>query len=81
MDSHVNLTWDAEAAVWIATSDDIPGLALEGGSEEIQRQNQELAAKVAAMEQEDIALGLWDGSSASPSASAGSYNPSRSAKK
>lgn len=55
--------------------------SLERQNEEIQRQNQELAAKVAAMEEEDIALGLWDGSSASPSASAGSYNPSRSAKK
>ncbi|MDR1917287.1 MAG: DUF1902 domain-containing protein [Synergistaceae bacterium] len=28
----VNLTWDAEAAVWIATSADIPGLVLESGS-------------------------------------------------
>lgn len=28
----VNLTWDEEAAVWVATSDDIPGLVLESGS-------------------------------------------------
>ena len=28
----VNLLWDTEAAVWIATSDTIPGLALESGS-------------------------------------------------
>jgi len=28
----INLTWDNEAAVWIATSDDIPGLVLESGS-------------------------------------------------
>ena len=28
----INLTWDGEAAVWIATSDDIPGLILESGS-------------------------------------------------
>lgn len=28
----VNLTWDNEANVWIATSDDIPGLVLESGS-------------------------------------------------
>jgi hypothetical protein len=28
----VNLTWDGEAAVWIATSGDIPGLVLESGS-------------------------------------------------
>jgi len=29
---NVNLTWDSEAAVWIATSEDIQGLALESGS-------------------------------------------------
>lgn len=28
----VKLVWDNEAAVWIATSDDIPGLVLESGS-------------------------------------------------
>ena len=28
----VNLVWDSETAVWIATSDDIPGLVLESGS-------------------------------------------------
>ncbi|MDR0616696.1 MAG: DUF1902 domain-containing protein [Synergistaceae bacterium] len=28
----VSLTWDNEAAVWIATSEDIAGLALESGS-------------------------------------------------
>jgi len=28
----VNLIWDPEASVWIATSDDIPGLVLESGS-------------------------------------------------
>ncbi len=28
----VNLQWDAEASVWIATSEDVPGLALESGS-------------------------------------------------
>lgn len=28
----INLLWDDEAAVWIATSDDIPGLVLESGS-------------------------------------------------
>ncbi len=32
MEYHVNLMWDPEAAVWTATSEDIPGLALEGGS-------------------------------------------------
>ena len=28
----VKLLWDPEAAVWIATSDDIQGLVLESGS-------------------------------------------------
>ena len=31
-DYNVNLDWDAEAAVWIATSESIPGLVLESGS-------------------------------------------------
>jgi hypothetical protein len=28
----VNLIWDSEASVWVATSEDIPGLVLESGS-------------------------------------------------
>ncbi len=28
----VTLVWDDETAVWVATSDDIPGLVLEAGS-------------------------------------------------
>lgn len=32
MEYTVKLTWDDEAAVWIATSEDIPGLVLESGS-------------------------------------------------
>ncbi len=28
----VTLLWDDDASVWVATSDDIPGLVLEGGS-------------------------------------------------
>lgn len=32
MDYVVKFTWDNEAGVWIATSDDIPGLVLESGS-------------------------------------------------
>ena len=28
----ISLTWDADAAVWIATSDSIPGLVMESGS-------------------------------------------------
>ena len=27
----VNAFWDAEAKVWVATSDDVPGLATEAG--------------------------------------------------
>ena len=32
MEYSVRLDWDSEAAVWVATSDDIPGLVLESGS-------------------------------------------------
>lgn len=32
MEYIINFTWDAEAGVWTATSDDIPGLVLESGS-------------------------------------------------
>ena len=32
MEYTVNITWDDEANVWIATSNDIPGLVLEHGS-------------------------------------------------
>lgn len=32
MDYKVNLLWDAESSVWVATSDDVPGLVLESGS-------------------------------------------------
>lgn len=32
MEYVINFTWDDEANVWIATSDDIPGLVLESGS-------------------------------------------------
>ena len=32
MEYKVNFTWDEDACVWIAQSDDIPGLVLEGGS-------------------------------------------------
>ena len=32
MEYTVKLIWDDDAAVWIATSDDIPGLVLESGS-------------------------------------------------
>ncbi len=28
----IKMTWDQEAAVWTAESDDVPGLALESGS-------------------------------------------------
>ena len=32
MECTVSLKWDNEAYVWLASSDDIPGLALESGS-------------------------------------------------
>ncbi|MCM1057918.1 MAG: DUF1902 domain-containing protein [Firmicutes bacterium] len=32
MEYVIHVTWDNEASVWIATSDDIPGLVLESGS-------------------------------------------------
>ncbi len=33
MDAYnILMTWDKEAAVWVATSKDIPGLVLESGS-------------------------------------------------
>jgi len=32
MEYKVNFIWDDEAAVWVATSEDIPGLVLESGS-------------------------------------------------
>ena len=32
MEYNVKFLWDDEAAVWVATSDDIKGLVLEGGS-------------------------------------------------
>ena len=28
----VKLQWDSQASVWVATSDDVPGLVLESGS-------------------------------------------------
>ena len=32
MEYSVRCTWDEEAQVWVAESDDIPGLVLESGS-------------------------------------------------
>jgi hypothetical protein len=32
MEYTVTAIWDSEAAVWVATSDDVPGLVLESGS-------------------------------------------------
>jgi hypothetical protein len=32
MDYRIKMLWDNEASVWIATSDDVPGLILESGS-------------------------------------------------
>lgn len=32
MELVINLTWDTDARVWIAESDDVPGLVMESGS-------------------------------------------------
>lgn len=32
MELQIKILWDAEADVWVATSDDVPGLAMESGS-------------------------------------------------
>ena len=32
MEYEITVQWDDEAGVWIATSDDVPGLVLESGS-------------------------------------------------
>jgi predicted RNase H-like HicB family nuclease len=32
---YVHAEWDAEAAVWVATSDEVPGLATEADSTEL----------------------------------------------
>ena len=32
MSCRIDFTWDDEAAVWVATSADVPGLVLESGS-------------------------------------------------
>ena len=32
MEYTIRMTWDEEAQVWIATSEEIPGLVLESGS-------------------------------------------------
>ncbi len=32
MSYRINMLWDPQSAVWIATSEDVPGLVLESGS-------------------------------------------------
>ncbi len=32
MNYTIDMNWDSHAAVWIATSDDVPGLVMESGS-------------------------------------------------
>ncbi len=43
MKYNVKLTWDNEASVWIATSDDVPGLVLESDSYEALIENVKIA--------------------------------------
>lgn len=66
------------------TGTDIPDPAtaqdLAAELAEVKRQNQELTAKVAAMEEEDALLGLTDVSSASPSVSVGIISPAQKTK-
>ena len=40
----VNLLWDSKASVWIATSEDIKGLALESGSLDVLIERVRMAA-------------------------------------
>jgi len=40
----VNFMWDEEAAVWVATSDDVKGLVLEHGSLDVLMERVKLAA-------------------------------------
>ncbi len=48
--SYVHAEWDDEAAVWVASSDDVPGLATEAATTE------ELIAKLKVMIPELLAL-------------------------
>lgn len=32
MDLQIKMIWDSEASVWVAESDDVPGLVMESGS-------------------------------------------------
>lgn len=40
----VNLLWDSEASVWVATSEDIRGLVLESGSLDVLIERVRMAA-------------------------------------
>ncbi|MDR1146956.1 MAG: DUF1902 domain-containing protein [Verrucomicrobiales bacterium] len=56
MSDKLNLTWDKDAAAWVATSDDIAGLVLESGSldaliEQVKNTAAELLALNSAMRQ------------------------------
>ena len=58
---HIHLTWDPDAAVWVATSDDVPGLALENGSfdaliERVRLAVPELLALTEGDDNADVAL-------------------------
>ena len=43
MRCEIKFLWDAEASVWVATSDDGPGLALESGSFDVLVERVKLA--------------------------------------
>ena len=56
----INLQWDPEAAVWMATSGDMPGLALESGSFDVLVERVRYAApellELNGLEYKDISL-------------------------
>jgi hypothetical protein len=43
MEYLITLSWDSEAAVWIATSNQVPGLVLESGSLDVLMERVRLA--------------------------------------
>lgn len=49
---HIKAEWDDEAAVWVATSDDVPGLATEAATKEA------LVQKLKVMVPELLALNM-----------------------
>ena len=54
---HVHVTWDPEAGVWVATSEDIPGLATEALTlEDLARKLRTLIPELLGAEPLDLPL-------------------------